>query len=117
MRRRPPRSTRTYTLFPYTTLFRSADIPAMPMHDLDSIFDDPHLVATGFFRTVEHPTEGTLRTMRYPSTWSKTQPGEQRPVPQQGEHSHELLREAGYSDAEIAKMMADRKSTRLNSSH
>src|SRR3546814_1407748 len=23
MRRRPPRSTRTYTLFPYTTLFRS----------------------------------------------------------------------------------------------
>src|SRR3546814_4756686 len=25
MRRRPPRSTRTYTLFPYTTLFRSAD--------------------------------------------------------------------------------------------
>src|SRR3546814_8005014 len=26
MRRRPPRSTRTYTLFPYTTLFRSAEI-------------------------------------------------------------------------------------------
>src|SRR3546814_8147151 len=26
MIRRPPRSTRTYTLFPYTTLFRSADI-------------------------------------------------------------------------------------------
>src|SRR3546814_10869665 len=77
----------------------------MPMHDLDSIFDDPHLVATGFFRTVEHPTEGTLRTMRYPSTWSKTQPGVQRPVPQQGEHSHELLREAGYSVADIAKMM------------
>lgn len=87
-------------------LLQKADIPAMPMHDLDSIFDDPHLAATGFFRTVEHPTEGALRTMRYPSTWSKTQPGEQRPVPQQGEHSHELLREAGYSDAEIAKMMA-----------
>src|SRR3546814_20893346 len=26
MRRRPPRSTRTYTLFPYTTLFRSLGI-------------------------------------------------------------------------------------------
>src|SRR3546814_17339855 len=28
MRRRPPRSTRTDTLFPYTTLFRSADVDA-----------------------------------------------------------------------------------------
>src|SRR3546814_1316682 len=27
MRRRPPRSTRTYTLFPYTTLFRAARQP------------------------------------------------------------------------------------------
>src|SRR3546814_18554574 len=26
MNRRPPRSTRTYTLFPYTTLFRSAPL-------------------------------------------------------------------------------------------
>src|SRR3546814_10246889 len=30
MRRRPPRSTRTDTLFPYTTLFRSAGLPAAP---------------------------------------------------------------------------------------
>src|SRR3546814_6671416 len=30
MIRRPPRSTRTYTLFPYTTLFRSADPVAWP---------------------------------------------------------------------------------------
>src|SRR3546814_15417454 len=30
MRRRPPRSTRTDTLFPYTTLFRSPRVPALP---------------------------------------------------------------------------------------
>src|SRR3546814_18749385 len=30
MIRRPPRSTRTHTLFPYTTLFRSAVLPARP---------------------------------------------------------------------------------------
>src|SRR3546814_9774520 len=30
MKRRPPRSTRTDTLFPYTTLFRSVQLPALP---------------------------------------------------------------------------------------
>src|SRR3546814_4207185 len=42
MIRRPPRSTRTDTLFPYTTLFRSADQPreraaAMRQHEPQSL--------------------------------------------------------------------------------
>src|SRR3546814_14095263 len=41
MRRRPPRSTRTDTLFPYTTLFRSAARDVQP-HQLHH-----HLVAIG----------------------------------------------------------------------
>src|SRR3546814_1637142 len=32
MIRRPPRSTRTYTLFPYTTLFRSDEVVSRPRH-------------------------------------------------------------------------------------
>src|SRR3546814_12802546 len=39
MIRRPPRSTRTDTLFPYTTLFRSLE--ALPDHSVDAIFADP----------------------------------------------------------------------------
>lgn len=89
-------------------LLHDADIPAMPMHDLDSIFDDPHLNATGFFQFVEHPTEGTLRTMRFPASWSETQPEATRHTPRQGEHSSEILREAGYSEAEIARLRADK---------
>src|SRR3546814_21108872 len=40
MIRRPPRSTRTDTLFPYTTLFRSGvgGRPAAPAHHLDRAF-------------------------------------------------------------------------------
>src|SRR3546814_3829462 len=37
MIRRPPRSTRTDTLFPYTTLFRSAGNAQMPAHDIDEL--------------------------------------------------------------------------------
>jgi crotonobetainyl-CoA:carnitine CoA-transferase CaiB-like acyl-CoA transferase len=40
--------------------------------------------------------------MRTPTDWSESQPGAQRPAPRLGEHSAEVLREAGYSDSEIA---------------
>src|SRR3546814_6387920 len=38
MIRRPPRSTRTDTLFPYTTLFRSGDGPAARAHRVHPLF-------------------------------------------------------------------------------
>ena len=42
------------------------------MHGLESILTDPHLQATNFFPVVEHPTEGAIRSMRVPATWSDT---------------------------------------------
>ncbi len=84
----------------------AVDIPATPVNDLDSIFEDPHLVATGFFGSEQHPTEGTLRTMRHAATWSRTQPAAHRPAPCQGEHSVEVLREAGFGADEIEALRA-----------
>jgi crotonobetainyl-CoA:carnitine CoA-transferase CaiB-like acyl-CoA transferase len=86
------------------------DIPSMPYHTPETIQDDPHLVATGFFQDVEHPTEGAIRTMAVPTRWSKSVPEPDRQAPRLGEHSAELLREAGFSDAEIAEMMAKKVS-------
>ena len=58
----------------WMALLEEADVPMMPMHDLESVLDDPHLVATKFFTTGEHPSEGTVRSMRMPMTWSDTAP-------------------------------------------
>lgn len=84
----------------------AADIPSTPVHTLDSIFDDPHLAATGFFGHEEHPTEGRLRTMRHPSAWSRTQPAATRPAPRHGQHSEEVLHEAGFGAEEIEALRA-----------
>ena len=79
----------------------------MPMHDLESILDDPHLVATGFFPVVTHPTEGPIRNMRVSATWSETPAEPVRLAPRLNEHGEEILREAGFSVGEIAALVRD----------
>lgn len=88
-------------------LLERADVPAMPMHDLESLFDDPHLKAVGFFQPVEHPSEGSMWSMRMPATWSGTPTRLDRLAPQQGEHGLEILREAGLDEAAVNQMLRE----------
>jgi crotonobetainyl-CoA:carnitine CoA-transferase CaiB-like acyl-CoA transferase len=88
-------------------LLEAADIPVMPMHTMETLLDDPHLNAIGFFKMIEHPSAGTIRSMSIPGTWSESPPAITRHAPQLGEHSSEILREVGYDDATIAQLRAD----------
>ncbi|MGB3042933.1 MAG: CoA transferase [Xanthobacteraceae bacterium] len=88
-------------------LLDEADVPALPMHDLVSILSDPHLVATEFFPTVEHPSEGKIRSMRTAATWSETPAEPTRLAPRLGEQSEDVLREVGYSPDQIAQLVKD----------
>jgi crotonobetainyl-CoA:carnitine CoA-transferase CaiB-like acyl-CoA transferase len=88
----------------WMALFEKADIPVARMNSIEELVDDPHLAASGFFEEEDHPAEGRLRVMRTPTGWSKTQPGARLPPPRLGQHSAEVLREAGYSDVQIAEL-------------
>jgi crotonobetainyl-CoA:carnitine CoA-transferase CaiB-like acyl-CoA transferase len=79
-----------------------ADIPCMPMHDIDSLLQDPHLLAVGMLQEVIHPTEGLVHEIGVPIRFSGTPTLPiQKPAPQLGQHSAEVLREVGLSDAAI----------------
>ncbi|MDB5819398.1 MAG: frc 7 [Rhizobacter sp.] len=76
---------------------QAADIPVMPLHTLASIQEDPHLAAVDFFRTAEHPTEGTMVDMSPLGRWSDSAPDVPTPAPTLGQHTAEALARIGRS--------------------
>src|SRR5258708_38236031 len=83
-----------------------ADIPRHRINSLADIVADPHLAATGFFRTVEHPSEGKIRSMAVPSEWSESAPEYRRHAPRLAQHTREGLQEAGYTKEKIDRLIA-----------
>ena len=85
----------------------TADVPHGEATKLGDLPDNPHVAAVGFFQTFDHPTEGRIRLTAPPMKFTETPPDIRRLPAALGEHSAEVLREAGYSDAQIDAFMAD----------
>lgn len=85
----------------------AADVPVMPMHTPEDLFDCPHLQAVGMFPVVDHPSEGKLRTTKVPVSFSKTPGGYYRHAETLGASTEAVLREAGLTDAEILALRED----------
>lgn len=89
-------------------LLGEADIPCVRVNTLEDLETDPHLAATGFFKSYDHPTEGRLRTTDAPIKFKGT-PADplRRPPPRLGAQTREVLAEVGLSDAEIDALLAE----------
>lgn len=87
------------------------EIPCGEIVELENIPDDPHLQAVGFFRSETHPTEGEITVPDTPVQFSRTPASIDRLQPKLGEHSAEILREAGLDDDAIEQMRASGATT------
>lgn len=84
----------------------AADIPVQRMNSLTDIIADPHLAAIGYLREIDHPSEGRIRSMAVPSEWSETVPEYRLHAPRHGQHTRELLAEAGLDQSAIEALLA-----------
>jgi len=92
----------------WLALLEGADIPCAPAHSLASLRHDPHLAATSFFQTEQHPSEGALMRMAAPVRFSAHGEIPRAPTPRLGEHGRAVLAEAGLDRAAIDALAAAR---------
>ncbi len=66
---------------------KAADIPCGPVNPLAALPEDEQLAAVDFFPVSQHPTEGSIRTVRPPVRFSEADCALRHPAPRLGEHT------------------------------
>ncbi len=75
-----------------------------PIQGIPEVVEDPQLLANNYVIEIDHPTYGHTKTMGFPWDLSETPASWKRRAPKLGEHTDEVLLEAGYSREEVAKL-------------
>ncbi|MFC7222784.1 CaiB/BaiF CoA-transferase family protein [Halalkalicoccus sp. GCM10025322] len=91
---------REYTTEEAVVLLGEHDVPARAVHDMADVFSHPQIAAREMVREVDHP-RGTIEMPGSPMFLSETPTTIRRSPPELGEHTEEVLGEAGYTDGEI----------------
>jgi crotonobetainyl-CoA:carnitine CoA-transferase CaiB-like acyl-CoA transferase len=80
---------------------------AAPINSYAETFADPATRAADVVEEIEHPVAGHVRLLRFPLRFSTGRPVTRRPPPAAGQHTDEVLREAGLGAADIARLRAE----------
>lgn len=86
--------------------FAAAGIWAGPVYGYADLVDDPQIAHNGTFVEYDHPTEGRVKTPGFPIRFSRTPSKVERGAPLAGEHTAEILAEAGYDQARLEHLVA-----------
>ncbi|MGH0028643.1 MAG: CaiB/BaiF CoA transferase family protein, partial [Myxococcota bacterium] len=88
----------------WVEVLNEAGVPAGPVLDMAQVFSDPQVLARQMLVEMPHPEVGTFRTTGLPVKLSRTGGAIVRRPPLHGEHTEEVLREAGLDADEVARL-------------
>ncbi|WP_288252954.1 CoA transferase [uncultured Hydrogenophaga sp.] len=94
------------TLEENLAFFREREVTVGPVYDIGQIVTDPHVVARGIVVRAPDADTGSLPMHAVVPRLSRTPGGLARPAPRLGEHTLEVLRGAGVSEAAIQELIA-----------
>jgi crotonobetainyl-CoA:carnitine CoA-transferase CaiB-like acyl-CoA transferase len=89
-------------------LLAEADVPSGPVHSYDTLFTEPEVVANENFTIYEHPQGGMVRTVNPGMRFSETPARMWRMPPRLGEHTEEILREAGIPRERLEELRKEK---------
>jgi len=90
----------------WNRLFEGADCCVTPVLTLEEALQNPQFLARGMVVKTFHPVDGAVTQFALPMKMSELAFAIRRPAPMPGEHSPEILRDAGFSGEEIAALLA-----------
>ncbi|HSJ37718.1 MAG TPA: CoA transferase [Planococcus sp. (in: firmicutes)] len=82
-------------------LLETSGIPSGPIYSYDETLADPHINFRQMVQQFDHPVAGTVKTLGFPAKFSETPGAINRPAPTLGQHNEEILKEIGFSSADI----------------
>ena len=85
----------------WVDLLEEAGVPAGPIYNLGQVYNDPHVQARNMVVELEDPRLGVIKHIGVPVKLSGTPGSIRHRAPDLGEHSREVLLEAGYTPAEV----------------
>ncbi len=84
---------------------RRAKLLCGPLFTVEDMFTDDHFRGRGFWTSIDHPDLGRVEMPGRPLLMGKGGWALRRPAPRLGQHTEEVLREAGVADAVIAGVL------------
>ncbi|WP_181295620.1 CaiB/BaiF CoA-transferase family protein [Pseudomonas sp. Q2-TVG4-2] len=85
----------------------TAGVPAGPINDFAQAMHDEHYLARGMVQEISHPVIGDMKTIGFPTKFSRTPLQIRRPAPLFAEHTDEVLHGIGMTDDDISSLRSE----------
>lgn len=96
---------KTRTTKEWEQFFTEHDVWYAPVNDYKTVVNDPQVIFNEMIVTIDHPDAGKIKLMNHPVRYNGKAPTQRLHQPAIGEHTIEILKQYGYSAAEIENML------------